>query len=149
MKSLFVGAALAAALLPQTIATAEARAGACYTQAAIEAEQAIRFMTDLMVVSTACRNTVYGMFRLRNKDAIIHYQKALISHFHGNAAFDAWNTALANEASRKQAGMTTAQVCEQAAALMKQAETLDLKGFEALAAARATSVSAQYAKCRR
>jgi hypothetical protein len=148
MKKLVLAAVLAAILLPQTSGASGARAAsACYSQAAIEAEQAIRFVTDLMVVSTACQNTVYGMFRLRNKDAIITYQKAMISHFHGNTAFDTWNTSLANEASRKQAGMTTAQICQQAAELLKQAEALDLKGFRALAAARAVSVAAQYAKC--
>ena len=67
-----------------------------------------------MVASTACRDQTYGYFQQRNKDAIIAYQKAMISHFHGNAAFDKWHTSLANEASLKQAGMSSTQVCQQA-----------------------------------
>ena len=77
----------------------------CYTPNAIEAEQAIRFMTDVMVASSACQNTTYAEFRLRNRDPIVAYQKALIAHFHGAPAFDRWNTSLANQSSQKQAGM--------------------------------------------
>ena len=71
---------LAAACLYQPVRTASA-AGVCYSAAAIEAEEAIRFVTDLMVASTACRDQTYGYFQQRNKDAIIGYQKALITHF--------------------------------------------------------------------
>jgi hypothetical protein len=146
MKKL-IGAAVIAMVGLQV--PAGAAPAACYTPAAIEAELALRFVTDVMVVSTACEATIYGNFRLRNKDAIIAYQKAMISHFHGAAAFDTWNTALANQASRKQAGMTAAQVCQQAAELLKTAASLDVKSFHTYAVAKAASAGPQYAVCKK
>ncbi len=146
MKRLVLIAGLLAAIV-QPVAPAAAASGACYSQAAMEADQAIRFVTDVMVVSSACQDTIYGEFRMRNKDPIIAYQKALIAHFRGASRFDSWNTALANEASRKQGGMPTVQLCQQAAPLMNQAKSLDPKGFRAYAAAQAVSMSAQYTKC--
>jgi hypothetical protein len=148
MKKLVVVAALAAALLQQPVRVAGA-AGQCYSPAAIEAEEAIRFVTDLMVASTACRDTTYGLFQQRNSAAIIAYQKAMIAHFHGNAAFDKWHTSLANEASLKEAGLNPTQACQQAAELMKTASTLDVKGFRAYAGNLAAKASARYTKCGR
>jgi hypothetical protein len=135
-----------AALLASTMHSGWA-ASNCYSQSAIEAEQAIRYITDLMVVSSACRDTTYARFRLRNRDAIVHYQKAMIAHLHGTAAFDRWNTALANVAAQKQAGLTTAQVCQQQATLLKRASMQDPKAFRAYAAAQAASAASHYTKC--
>ena len=119
----------------------------CYTQSAIEAEQAIRYLTDVMVASSACQNTSYAEFRLRNKDTIIAYQKAMISHFHGEPAFDRWNTALANYAAQKQAAVNLGAFCQQSDALMKHAKALDPAAFRAYAASQATAAGAQYSKC--
>ena len=86
MKRLVVIAALGAAMAQQPGWTAEKSRAAkveCYSQSAIEAEQAIRFLTDVMVVSSTCQDTVYAEFRLRNRDAIMAYQKAMIAHFQG------------------------------------------------------------------
>src|SRR5215472_10882346 len=112
---------LAAALAVAYIQGAFAADGQCYSPADIEAEQAILFQTDLMVISSACRDTVYGEFRARNKDMIIRYQNAMIDHFRRNGArnpkgaYDTWQTSLANEAARKQATVSTSQFCQQAA----------------------------------
>lgn len=126
MRKLVAAAAIAMAALHSQADAAPKR---CASEAAAEAEAAIRFITDVMVASTQCEATVYGNFRLRNKDAIIAYQRAMIAHLHGTAAFDRWNTALANEASRKHAGMSSAQVCQVSAELMKTAATLDHANF--------------------
>ena len=109
----------------------------CYTQSAIEAEQAIRFLTDVMVISSTCQDTVYAEFRLRNRDPILAYQKAMIAHFHGAPAFDSWNTSLANQAASKQGGNQL--LCQQSVPLLKQASALDPKGFRAHAAAQAAA----------
>ncbi len=126
-----------------------ARRSCAAPAAAAEAEQAIRYITDLMVASSACRNTVYAEFALRNRTAIIHYQKAMIVHLHGTSAFDSWDTRIANEASQRQAVVPPTQFCQQAAPLLQQASALDIKGFQAFAAARAASVRPAVAKCRR
>jgi hypothetical protein len=147
MKKLGVTAALVGGLMvAQAGGTADARA-ACYSQAAIEAEQAIRYLTDVMVASSACQNTAYAEFRLRNRDAIISYQKAMISHFRGEPAFDRWNTALANAAAQKQATVNLGVFCQQSETLMQHAKALDPAAFRAHAAAQAAAASAQYTKC--
>ena len=140
-------AAMCAATALQPVSAAERTRGDCYTQSAIEAEQAIRFLTDVMVVSTTCQDTVYAEFRLRNRDPILAYQKAMIAHFHGNPGFDRWNTTLANQAAQKRAGTPSVQVCQQAADLLKQAGALDPPKFRAFAAAQAAAAGPQYPKC--
>ncbi len=112
-----------------------------------EAEQAIRYITDLMVASSACQNTTYAEFVLRNREAVIRYQKAMIVHLHGTKAFDKWNTSLANAAALRQSALPTAQFCQQWAPLMKQASAQDIKAFRAYVAAQAAAASAPAAKC--
>ena len=144
MKKLVLIAALVAASLAQPgWAADKAKAkNSCVSPAAIEAEEAIRYVTDLMIVSSACQDigdatAIYGGFRVRNRDAIVGYQKALIQRFHGNAGFDRWNTSLANQAASKQGG--NQQLCQQSVALLKQASSLDPKGFRAFAASQAAA----------
>ncbi|MGD9617231.1 MAG: hypothetical protein AB7H90_18705 [Alphaproteobacteria bacterium] len=147
MKKLAVAAALVGGLFAATPGWGADARSSCYSQAAIEAEQAIRYITDVMVASSACQTTDYAEFRLRNKDAIIAYQKAMISHFRGAPAFDTWNTAIANVAAQKQATVNLGVFCQQAEALMKHAKALDPTAFRAHAAAQAAATGAQYTKC--
>ena len=95
---------LIAALVASTAARPGWAASSCASHGASEAEAAIRYVTDLMVVSSVCQDTVYAEFRLRNQTQIMAYQKALMAQFHGAAGFDRWNTALANAAAQKQGG---------------------------------------------
>jgi hypothetical protein len=122
--------------------------GVC-SRSAQEAEQAIRYITDLMVASSACRDTTYAKFALRNRLAIIHYQRAMIVRLHGTAAFDRWNTVLANEEAMKQAAVPIVQFCSAAQPLLKQASAFDPHGFEAYAAAQAAHADPPGASCRR
>src|SRR5713226_9760602 len=72
-------------------AAAKAKAS-CPPVTAREAEAAIRYMTELGIASNSCTSiAIYADFRTRNRDPIVDYQKALIAHLHGNAAFDRWN----------------------------------------------------------
>src|SRR5215469_13640171 len=141
-----VAVALAAAVAFPGVAGA---ADGCYTPAAAEAEEGVRFLVEIMVASTACRDQTYGLFQQRNKATVLAYQKAMITHLHGNSAFDRWDTALANEAALKQAGKTPPQACQEAAELIKQATAMDDKGFRAHAASLATAAAAsgRYQKC--
>jgi hypothetical protein len=123
----------------------------CYSAADVEAEQAILLQTNVMVISSACKDTVYGEFRARNKDAIIRYQKAMIEHFRRTGSrnaqgdFDRWNTSLANEISLKQGALPMGQVCQQE--MMKLASTLDEKGLHDYAVAKATSAADSHPRC--
>jgi hypothetical protein len=145
-KTIVVAAFLAAAAQQPGWAASKSSAN-CYTQNAIEAEQAIRFMTDVMVASSVCQNTTYAEFRLRNRDAIVAYQKALIAHFRGNAGFDRWNTSLANAAAEKHGGMPSQQFCDQSAPMFQRASGLDPQSFRAYAASQATASRDHYAVC--
>lgn len=146
-----MAAALAALAMHQPALAAKRSGGgsssACFSAAAMEADQAIRYMTELMVISSSCQDTIYAEFRLRNADAIRGYQKAMIAHFHGTKGFDDWNTTIANELSMKHSSIPTSQMCQQQAPLLAKARTLDLAGFHAYAVAAATAAAAQYHKC--
>jgi len=150
MRKLVLAAAMLAAASFQGVSAADKQ---CYSAADVEAEQAILFQTNLMVISSACKDTVYGEFRARNKDAIIHYQKAMIDHFrragsrNAQSDFDRWNTSLANEISLKQGTLPMAQVCQQAAEMLKLASTLDAKGLHDYAIAKATSTADSHPRC--
>lgn len=122
--------------------------GVC-SRSAMEAEQAIRYVTDLMVASAACRDTTYAKFALRNRRTIIRYQRAMIAHLHGKAAFDRWNTVIANEAALREGALPPGQFCSQAQPLLRQASALDARGFRAYAAARAAHADPPGRRCRR
>jgi len=151
MRTMLVMAALLAAA---SFPCAAAEKG-CYSQADSEAEQAILFQTNVMVISSACQNTVYGEFRAHNKEAIIRYQKVMIEHFRRSGArnaqseFDRWNTSLANEIALKQGTTPTGQVCQQAAEILKLASTLDEKGLHDYAVAHVVDGASGHAKCAR
>ena len=136
MKKAVVGTVMLAAASIGTASAAE-----CYSPADVEAEQGLLLQTNLMVISSACRDTVYGEFRARNKDAIVRYQNAMIEHFRRSgarnpkSAFDSWQTSLANDFAQKQALTPTAQFCQQSTELLKLAGTLDQKGFHDYAVA--------------
>lgn len=142
MKKVVLAAAIVAAA---SFTTASAADRNCFSAADIEAEQAILFQTDLMVISSACRDTVYGEFRARNKDAILHYQNTMIDHFrrtgarNPKSAYDAWQTSVANEAARKQAVVPTGQFCQQSTDMLKLASTLDGKKFREYVVAHAVN----------
>ncbi len=150
MRKVVLAAALFAAASFQGTSAADKQ---CFSAGDVEAEQAILFQTNIMVISSACKDTVYGEFRARNKDAIIRYQKAMIDHFrrtgsrNAQSEFDRWNTSLANQISLKQGAVPMAQVCQQAAEMLKLASTLDAKGLHDYAIAKATSAADTHPRC--
>jgi hypothetical protein len=146
MKKLVAAALAAAVALPGVAGAVDG----CYTPAAIEAEEGMRFLIEVMVASTACRDQTYGLFQQRNKATVLSFQKTMITHFHGNAGFDRWDTSLANAAALRQAGKTSTQACTEAAEVLKKAAAMDDKGFRAFAASQATAAATtgRYPKCR-
>jgi hypothetical protein len=127
----------------------------CFSPADLEAEQAILFQTNLMVVSSTCHDAVYAEFRLRNRREIIHYQNAMIAHFRRagsrrpDRAFETWITHLANEASNRQLAVSTAQLCRQSVALEQLAASLDPRGFRRYAVAQAAANVDHRRRCAR
>jgi hypothetical protein len=148
MKKIVLLAALVAFAAQPGWAAEKAKAkSACTPAAAMEAEQGLRFMTELGIASNACTSIgIYADFRVRNRETIVGYQKAMIAHLHGAAAFDKWNTVLANQMAQRQSSIVPAQFCQQSAGLLEQAKGLDAKGFRAYAAAQAAA-NTQAVKC--
>jgi hypothetical protein len=151
MKKMLIAVAVCLAGLLQPVLAADR----CYSAADQEAEQAILFQTNLMVVSSACRDNIYGEFRARNKDAIIRYQRIMINHFRregyrdAQSRFDSWNTSLANSLALKQGAMPTGVVCQQSVNLLKMASTLNPKGLHDYAVAQAASPAETHPRCGR
>ena len=62
--------ALLGAALSVVAIAANAAPKECFSNADLEAEEAVRFQARLMVMSDICRDTTYGLFTQRNRDAI-------------------------------------------------------------------------------
>jgi hypothetical protein len=90
----------------------------CYSGADIEAEQAVHFQAQLMVVSDICRDTTYGEFTQRNRDAIMGYQRQMIDHFRragehrADITFENYMTRLANQASLASGTRSSIEICQ-------------------------------------
>lgn len=153
MKKGVIAAVLLA--LAWTLPAAAARRG-CTSAKDAEAQQALLFLTNLMVASSACRqNDTYAEFRLRNQYAIIAYQREMIDYFRRagyrqpKSAFDSWDTRLANQISLQEGNIPIAQVCQQATAMFRMASTLDPAGFHKYALAQAQSAVLRQPRCAR
>ncbi len=136
---------------------AAAAAGAteqCLRPAEIEADQAIRFQTELMVISDTCRDSTYVRFSRRNRKVLAAYQKQMIEHYRrGGAAkpkarLDSYMTELANEASLR-AGATRPDIlCRDKADFLATAGSLDGKKFRRLVAEQAAEHGGAKLRCR-
>lgn len=153
MKKGVIAAVLLA--LAWTLPAAAAGRG-CASAKDAEAQQAMLFLTNLMVASSACRqNDTYAEFALRNRSAILVYQKEMINHFRRagfrqpKSAFDRWNTSLANQISLQEGAIPIARVCQQATAMFRMASTLDPAGFHKYALAQAQSAVLRQPQCAR
>lgn len=104
----------------------------CHTAAEIEASEAIRFHTDMMVGSLACRKIgtgrdtyeEYKAFTRRHEPALVAYERTLINRFArlqvGDpvAAFDLYRTELANATGLAATDTPTAAYCAGQLALL-------------------------------
>jgi hypothetical protein len=129
-------------------------AGRCFKPADIEAEQAILFQTELMVIAEACRVPSYVNFTQRNRVAVIAYQKQMIDHFrragdrNATAAFDTYQTRLANQSALRNGQTPLPTLCSQAKEFLVVGNELDGDGFRRYAAARAATNQPYYRVCR-
>ena len=132
-----------------------AAAAACYQASEIEADQAIRYQTELMVLSDTCGGDTYRTFTVQNRDAIVLYQKRMIEHFrrigvrNPQSRFDSLQTRLANEEALRNAGEPAQSVCGRAAAILAQARNLDGTGFKQQVATLVAEHRADYRRCRK
>ena len=131
-----------------------ARAEDCLSPADIEAEQAIRFKTELMVVSELCRDGSYMSFLQRNADTVRRYQKQMIEAFNrsGNRnsvdAFDSFETKLANEAMLRHGRVPTEVLCLEKKNFLRSSGNLDADAFRRYSIVLAEQNLPSYKTCR-
>jgi hypothetical protein len=107
------------------------------------ADQAIRFQTEVMVISDTCGAQTYTRFARRNHLALAQYQEQIIERFrrsgssHAEARFDAYITHLANEVSLRVGARPVAIMCRDAQGLLATADTLQGEKFRHFVAERA------------
>jgi hypothetical protein len=144
----------AVALLSLVVGSAEAATPRCYVPAEIEAEQAILFQTELMVVAEECRDPAYTSFLLRNKETIIDYQHRMLEHFRrtgsgrAETALDSYLTRLANQSALRNGQVPRDTVCAQGANLIATANALGGKSLRQFAIEKATFNRQFYSICK-
>lgn len=140
-------------MLLAPIATAVAATPQCMRPSEVEAEQAIRFQAELMVMSDTCGQQTYIRFTRRNREAIVQYQHEMIEHFrragtaHAEARFDTYLTRLANEVSLKTGSQPVALVCREAAEFLATADTLGVNEFRQYISSRAAGAHVSDRRC--
>jgi hypothetical protein len=143
----------AAVILLASGAIASAAAPQCLRPVEIEAEQAIRFQAELMVVSDTCGGQAYTHFARRNREVMVEYQQHLIDRFrrdgtpHAEARLDSYITRLANEASLRTGAQPVAAMCRDHAGFLATAESLGKDEFRRFVAERAAEHRGEYRRC--
>jgi hypothetical protein len=145
--------ASAAVMLLGSVALAAAAAPQCLAPSEIEAEQAVRFQAELMVVSDTCGAQTYTQFARRNRTVLVDYQKQVIDRFRrdgtarAEARFDSYLTRLANEVSLRTGAQPVAAMCREAAPFLATAEKLGGDEFRHYIAEQAAAHRSDYRRC--
>jgi hypothetical protein len=135
------------------VANAAAAAQECLRPAEAEAEQAIRFQTELMVVSETCHQQTYPQFLHRNRKALAHYQQSMIERYRRTgarrpkASLDTYMTRLANEIALRVSAEPVEALCRQQADFLANADALDAKKFRRYIAKQALDSDAEHRRC--
>jgi len=114
--------------------TSALAAPACFQRPEAVADQGIRYMTEVMVMSDTCRDETYARFAYRNRDVLQTYQHTLMDHFKreggsGQSKLDTFMTHIANEAALRTGSKDIAQVCAVAVQFLANADKLDSAAF--------------------
>lgn len=119
-----------------------------------EAEQAIRFQTELMVISETCHDETYPRFLHRNGKVLVDYQKRMIERYRRtgaprpSASLDTYMTRLANEVALRVGAEPVDALCQEKADFLATADTLDAKKFRHYIAKQAAEPDAEHRRCK-
>jgi hypothetical protein len=136
------------------LAATAATPAQCLKANELEAEQAIRYQAELMVVSDTCGAQTYTAFARRNREVLVDYQHQVIERFrrsgvaHPENRFDSYLTRLANEVSLRTGAQPVAAICTENAELLATADTLDHDKFRRYIADRASKPSGEIRRCK-
>lgn len=127
--------------------------GSCFRRAEAVADQAIRYTTEVMVMSDTCRNPTYERFVQRNRLEVVNFQNLMKEHFRrtgGNAQskLDTFLTHLANEAALRTGTKDIGQVCSVAVQFLATADALNADGFRKYAEGQVKEHGREYKFCK-
>jgi uncharacterized protein len=134
-------------------ASAAAAAQECLRPAEVEAEQAIRFQTELMVMSETCHEQIYPHFLHRNRKALVDYQKRMIERYRRagaarpTASLDTYMTRLANEVASRVSAAPVEELCREQADFLATADALNGKKFRRYIATQAVERDTEHRRC--
>lgn len=147
--------AVAIALTIAGASLADARSRSCFRHDEAVADQAIRYTTEVMVMSDTCRNPAYERFAQRNRHELVRFQEALKRHFRridgrrAQAKLDQFLTHLANEAALRTGTQDIAQICSVATQFLSVADNMTGKGFRDYAERQVKEHGRDYRFCKR
>lgn len=150
-RALLLGAMVS---LVATAAWAATSKRECYSNADVEAELAVQFQAKLMVLSDVCRDTTYGLFTQRNRDAIIKYQKQMIEHFRregkgrADVVFENYMTHLANEEALASGKRSMSENCQTSALIPLANSFTGSTEMRAYFASQAAANRSSYTVCK-
>ncbi|HEY1504571.1 MAG TPA: hypothetical protein VGF92_09745 [Stellaceae bacterium] len=131
-----------------------AQAATCYRAEEIEADQAVRFQTQLMVVSDSCGSESYSDFTHRNASTLAAYQQKMIGYFRrvggrsADSAFDRFITSLANQMALSAGKETVAVLCTRSADLLSKGQSFGKDDFVHYVTQQAVAARATYSICK-
>lgn len=131
-----------------------AQAATCYRTEEIEADQAVRFQTQLMVLSDSCGSTSYSQFTHRNASTLAAYQEKMIGYFRritgrgADSAFDRFITSLANKTALDAGKEPIASLCSRSAEFLTKAQGFDREQFVHYVAEQAAAQRGNYTICK-
>jgi hypothetical protein len=131
-----------------------AQAATCYRADEIEADQAVRFQTQLMVLSDSCGSTSYTQFTHRNASTLAAYQEKMIGYFRrisgrgADSAFDRFITSLANKSALDAGREPIAALCTRSADFLTKAEGFGREEFMHYVVAQAAAQRSNYQTCK-
>jgi hypothetical protein len=133
-----------------------AQAATCYRGDEIEADQAVRFQAQVMVLSDSCHSDSYGEFRQHNGTTLAAYQQKMIGHFRRDGAsargadnlFDSFITALANKMALAYGREPVGSLCSRSASFLAQAGHFSRDDFVHYVSEQAAANRNTYAICR-
>jgi hypothetical protein len=133
---------------------ADAATRSCFRHAEAVADQAIRYTTEIMVISDTCRNPTYERFAQRNRLELVNFQNLLKEHFRrssgrgAQAKLDTFMTHIANEAALRTGTQNIGLVCSVAIHFLAIADTQNAQGFRAYAEAAVKEHGHDYKFCK-
>ena len=123
-------------------------AAPCFLPTEIEADQAIRLRTNLLVVSQQCKDPTYSRFIERNGDTLAAYEQLLQERFERDRGPDALATYLTQiESAENERAARTPSYCADAFELVALANGMRPDGLRSYAAQHAEAARGRYAIC--